>query len=410
MQESGLVLKSRRQTEQALDVERPIDTDELKDVVERVRTDRGDVVEQLSDPDDPQSLNPVFIIKDADGNPAYVFKPCKDSPDAGRTAEDDAIAEAFGAAVINDSGMGRAASVQALALDVGPFKHGDVDFSGVQYGVMVRYVPGKPLKDLPLDVVMAMRKEWAEHITIRYLLGDYDGHMGNCILGADGIFCDIDTGMAAINRAAGLGNVGDQATVVKYIAELVPERRLKGKPLYDWIEQMNSMIGPEDMLPTVQKFRSYLGKNGGDDFKKLLKSKYRRPKKGIRGRRDPPKTGDWIRDADGRVVHYDDGDGEWISDVSGEVMHMRDPNATVYRDADGHVEWMDPDDSEIDDLYKMYQERVEAVEEMIKKPDSKFSDEISWLWLRDVQPIPLFPRIDTAMVPIRAAASLRCAA
>ncbi|MBT7163327.1 MAG: hypothetical protein HN904_11145, partial [Victivallales bacterium] len=395
MQESGLVLKAQRRTEQALDVESPIKSEEVGDVLQRVRSNRGKTVEQLGDPDNPGSLNPVFLIKDADGTPKYVFKPCSDSPPGvGRTAEDDAIAESFGAAVINESGMGRSAAVQAMALDLGPFKHGDLDFKGVQYGVLVRYVPGKPLKDLPLDVVMALRKEWAEHITIRYLLGDYDGHLGNCILGDDGIFRDIDTGMAVTGRAVGIGGLGDQAEVVRQVAEELPSR-FKSKAMYAWVEQMNSLVGTKDMLPTVQKFRSFLAKNGGSDFKKLLKKKCRRPKKGIRGRRHPPKDGqekgDWIRDADNRVVHHADGDGEWIQDVDGNIMNMRDPNATIYRDADGHVEMMEPDDAEIEDLYKMYQERVDEVEKVITKPDSKFSDETGWLDLRWLHPDPLFP-------------------
>ncbi|MBT7301136.1 MAG: hypothetical protein HN849_16565, partial [Victivallales bacterium] len=344
--------------------------------------------------------------KDADGTPKYVFKPCSDSPPGvGRTAEDDAIAESFGAAVINESGMGRSAAVQAMALDLGPFKHGDLDFKGVQYGVLVRYVPGKPVKDLPLDVVMALRKEWAEHITIRYILGDYDGHMGNCILGDDGIFRDIDTGMAVTGRAVGIGGLGDQAMVVKQVAEELPSR-FKSKPMYHWIEQMNSLVGAGDMLPTVQKFRGFLTRNGGSDFKKLIKAKYRRPKKGIRGRKNPPVTGDWIRDADNRVVHHADGDGEWIQDVDGNIMNMRDPNATIYRDADGHVEWMEPDDAEIEDLHKMYQERVDEVEKVITKPDSKFSDETGWLDLRWLHSDPLFPGLEPITPPVHAPASL----
>ena len=416
MQESGLVLKAQRQTEQALDVTRAITQEEVNSVVERVRTNLKDTVEELGDFTKPESMNPVFLIKDADGTPAHVFKPCKDSPGAYRTAEDDVIGEAFGSALINEAGLGRAAAVHPVALDVGPFKHGNVDYSGVQYGVIVRYVPGKPLKDLPLDVVMALRKEWAEHITIRYLLGDYDGHLGNCILGDDGIFYDIDTGLAATGRAVGVGRLGDQAEVVRQVAEEIPER-YKGNPMYAWIEQMNSLVGAENMLHTVNKFRSFLARDGGGDFKKLLRKKYRRPKKGIRGRKDPlkkeipgpkdpPVTGDWIRDADNRVIHHADGDGEWIKDVDGNIRHMKDPNATIYRDADGHVEMMEPDDAEIEDLYKMYQERVDEVKEAITKPKSKFSDETGWLWLRWLYPASLFPELEPTIPFIHGPASL----
>ncbi|MBT3289143.1 MAG: hypothetical protein HN380_17490 [Victivallales bacterium] len=405
MQESGLVLKSRRQTEQALDVTRAIEQDEVNSVVERVRTDLKDTVKELGDFTNPESMNPVFLIKDADGTPAYVFKPCKDSPSACRTAEDDVTGEAFGSALINESGMGRAAAVHPVALDVGPFKHGDVDYSGVQYGVIVRYVPGKPLKDLPLDVVMALRKEWAEHITIRYILGDYDGHLGNCILGDDGIFYDIDTGLAATGRAVGVATLGDQAEVVRQVAEELPER-FKSRANYAWIEQMNSLVGTENMLDTVNKFRSFLAKDTGGNFKKLLRKKYRRPKKGIRGRKDPPVTGDWIRDADNRVVHHADGDGEWILGDGKKIKHMKDPNARIYRDAKGHVEWREPSDAEIEDLYKMYQERVDEVEKVITKPDSKFSDETGWLDLRWLHSDPLFPGLEPITPPVHAPASL----
>ena len=101
-----------------------------------------------------------------------------------------------------------------------------------------------------------------------------------------------------------------------------------------------------------------------------------------------------------------DGDGEWIQDVDGNIMNMRDPNATIYRDADGHVEMMEPDDAEIEDLYKMYQERVDEVEKVITKPDSKFSDETGWLDLRWLHSDPLFPGLEPITPPVHAPASL----
>lgn len=117
--------------------------------------------------------------------------------------------------------------------------------------LVVRYVPGTQLKDLPQEVAIAFKEQIARDKVLAALLGDHDRHLGNYLITADGRIWSIDHGMADV---AGR-NFREYSLLVDAdeVAGYMRTRILDGTRYHWGLGWLDNHITFEDMEPMIKQ-------------------------------------------------------------------------------------------------------------------------------------------------------------
>ena len=310
-------LQQQRNQLSLLDVSREITDTEVKTIATMVELQllgrKSDVLVQPSL--NAASANPVFFIK-KDGRIAYVFKVVDDM--------EEIIGEELGWRFFSHVDV-PAPAVRRVELDVGPFEHlvnaddprtgrlvrfpnpenpGEmmelkkISYSpGRKLGVLSRYVPGKELWDLPLDLFMALHPDYAKQLPVRVALGDADGNVRNLRFAPDARLYAFDTGWAHLLRDGGEKlRDGDpwssQSQMMKRL--LGRNSALKGIPIYGWTNHMDSMVRFNDMNATIERLNELYNRSEGKTLKQMFGEHYRYPVIETGRRIRHPETGDLV--------------------------------------------------------------------------------------------------------------------
>lgn len=121
-------------------------------------------------------------------------------------------------------------------------------------GILVRYVKGTKLEDLPPEVAIAFKQQIARDKVIAALLGDHDRHLGNYIIAADGRVWSIDHGMAKFS--GDLVETDLLATPEQFEAAMrnrVMHWRARQGTKALAVRTLDDCLTLEDMAPTIAK-------------------------------------------------------------------------------------------------------------------------------------------------------------
>lgn len=117
--------------------------------------------------------------------------------------------------------------------------------------LVVRYVPGTQLKDLPQEVAIAFKEQIACDKVLAALLGDHDRHLGNYLITADGRIWSIDHGMADV--AGRNFREFSQLVDADEVAQYMRKRILDGTRSHWGLEWLDNHITLEDMEPMIKQ-------------------------------------------------------------------------------------------------------------------------------------------------------------
>lgn len=244
------------------------------------------------------SANPVFYIK-KEGQIAYVFKVLDDM--------EEIIGEELGWRFFDHVKV-PAPAVRRAELELGPFEHlvkaddprngrlvtlpdpnnpgttmqlKKLSYSsGRRLGVLSRYVPGVEMWDLPLDLFMALRPDYARQYPVRVVLGDPDGHVRNFRFASDARLYSFDTDWAHLLRDGGKKFRGDRA----WDNQVQMMKRVLGKnsaaravPIHGWANHMDSMVRVKEVNETIGILKRWYSDKEGKTLKGVFREVYRYP-------------------------------------------------------------------------------------------------------------------------------------